>query len=297
MSDLKEVLKRLDALEKNLKEEINHVENTVKETLSDFKEKLFLVEEECQFLRKENQIMKEKIDKLEGFSRRNNLIFYGVDEKTSRETWSDVEESVKKCIKDVCELEIGEMEIERAHRVGRKGREIRPVMVKFLNWKTKEWVLKNFRKATKLGKMVKDCKVTIGEDFTEFVKKQRSELEKHMENAKRQGHEDVYLRFDKLFVDGRIFRVDENMKLLLVTSKGGRRWEENHTQETKKKNEEVVETDGKRKREETKSPASKEISVEKKKMKGGVELRKRSDSLQSRSEGERSVRDWLISKK
>ena len=35
MGDLKEVLKRLDALEKNLKEEINHVENTVKETLSD----------------------------------------------------------------------------------------------------------------------------------------------------------------------------------------------------------------------------------------------------------------------
>ena len=266
---------------------------SLSETFTSFKQEVYenvnALKLEVMELKSENNFLKVKLDRLEGYSRRSNLVFYNVEED-GKETWEKSEEKVLSIINDKMKLSnvTDAMSIERAHRVGPVNKKPRLIVVKFAHYKIREAVLKQ-RKA------LHGSRYTVSEDFTELVKKQRSELKKHMEDARNQGHEEVFLRFDKLFVDGRVFRVDEDMKLRLISNKmtdGHRRSEAGKEIST--------EFDGKRKRDEAQSPVNKELMADKKKMRGVAESRKRSDSLPGRTSGERSssptIRDWLIAK-
>ena len=62
-----------------------------------------------------------KNEYLENQSRRNNIKITGVPEGEEEKTWDDTEAIVKNLISDKLGIE-GEVEIERAHRVGKKQR-------------------------------------------------------------------------------------------------------------------------------------------------------------------------------
>ncbi|CAL9703624.1 unnamed protein product [Knipowitschia caucasica] len=64
-------------------------------------------------------IITDKLEYLEGQSRRNNLVFEGVLESPG-ETWADAEEKVKEILKEKLQLN-HVVEVERAHRVGKPG--------------------------------------------------------------------------------------------------------------------------------------------------------------------------------
>jgi len=63
------------------------------------------------------------------------------------------------------------IEIERAHRMGKKQQENRPrtIIFKLLNWKQKELILKNTKK-------LKDTGIYINEDFSDAT----IEIRKHL---------------------------------------------------------------------------------------------------------------------
>ena len=93
-----------------------------------------------------------KNEYLENQSRRNNIKITGVPEGEEEKTWDDTEAIVKNLISDKLGIE-GEIEIERAHRVGKKQRNFpqrrhdvsasqehrapRPIIAKIQSWKTK----------------------------------------------------------------------------------------------------------------------------------------------------------------
>lgn len=96
-------------------------------------------------------------------------------------------------------------DIERAHRVGapKEGYD-RPLIVKFLNYKTKCEVLGN---AFKL-KQLKDQKIWIEEDFSpriQFVRKQLRDFAR----ANRQPNDKMKISFDKLLLKNRRYRYDQ----------------------------------------------------------------------------------------
>ena len=66
-----------------------------------------------------------KNEYLENQSRRNNIKITGVPEGEEEKTWDDTEAIVKKLISDKLGTE-GEVEIERAHRVGKEAEELPP---------------------------------------------------------------------------------------------------------------------------------------------------------------------------
>lgn len=70
--------------------------------------------------------------------RRNNLIFLGIDDN-DKETWKDSEDKVLAFCKEKLSFEIFLNSIERAHRIGTPspGKK-RPIIVNFMNFKTKE---------------------------------------------------------------------------------------------------------------------------------------------------------------
>lgn len=94
----------------------------------------------------------DQVEYLENQSRRNNIRIVGVDElENEDETWEKSEEVVKKLVNDKLEL-TDDLQIERAHRVGKKRNKEesrpdgskygpRPIVAKFLSWKQREKVL------------------------------------------------------------------------------------------------------------------------------------------------------------
>ena len=134
--------------------------------------------------------LKDKVDDLENRSRRNNLCFDGIEE-TYKETWSNTEDKLKAILQD--ELEIYDVEIERAHRTGsKKEGKSRPVVAKFLKYKDREKVFKAKRK-------LKGSGIYIREDLSERVINKRKEMMPKLNEARENG-KIAYFRFDKLIV-------------------------------------------------------------------------------------------------
>jgi outer membrane murein-binding lipoprotein Lpp len=84
----------------------------------------------------ESKKLRNRLDEIEDRSRRNNLLFFGINQDTRNETWEESENRVKEVIKT--KLDIHEdILIERAHRIskGPKSSGTAPIIVKFNNFK------------------------------------------------------------------------------------------------------------------------------------------------------------------
>ena len=106
----------------------------------------------------------DKLDTLEDHSRRNNIIFYGINEiKTGTETWEHSEALVRKFLKENLKLESDSIGISRAHRLKvKKGEKDddkpRPIIAKFESFKSRQMVLK-------ASKLLRDTEFSLSEDF------------------------------------------------------------------------------------------------------------------------------------
>ncbi|XP_065654545.1 uncharacterized protein LOC136081176 [Hydra vulgaris] len=111
-----------------------------------------------------DNVIKDKLAELEDRSRRNNLRFNGIEEKEI-ETWQETESKIREILKTKLGLN-GNIEIERAHRVGKKVMGVkrinRTIVVKFLNYKDKNAILDKFVKAKLWNE-----NLFINEDFSE----------------------------------------------------------------------------------------------------------------------------------
>ena len=70
-------------------------------------------------LEDENRKLKATVDRLEGQSRRNNLIVHGVEESDA-ETWDQCETKLRTVLKEQFGIDSDELQIEPAHRLGRR---------------------------------------------------------------------------------------------------------------------------------------------------------------------------------
>ncbi|CAN7978244.1 unnamed protein product, partial [Ixodes persulcatus] len=133
-------------------------------------------------------------DDLENRSRRCNLIFYGIKDDQN-ETWSQAQSKVM----ETCEAKLGTKlsasDIERSHRLGRfRSDKLRPIIVNFLSFKTKQHILS-------LGFKLKDSGIAISEDFSEKVRYERKQL---LQFGKSQG-ERFKLHFNRLIIGDTTF--------------------------------------------------------------------------------------------
>ena len=133
------------------------------------------------------------VDYLENQSRRNNVIFEGIEE-SDKESWHDSERKVMDVIKETMELE--DLTIERAHRVGRARSRARPVVVKFLSYKDRELVMRN-------GRKLKGTSITVRDDVSNKVLSKRKELMPRLREARENGKV-AFFSYDKLIVKDRL---------------------------------------------------------------------------------------------
>ncbi|XP_065645390.1 uncharacterized protein LOC136075878 [Hydra vulgaris] len=171
---------------KNLKNEVSDLKKSV-EFVSDKYENLLLEKDvskktamssvyqlnDTKINIENDNVIKDKLAELEDRSRRNNLRFNGIEEKEI-ETWQETESKIREILKTKLGLN-GNIEIERAHRVGKKMMGVkrinRTIVVKFLNYIDKNAILDKFVKAKLWNE-----NLFIYEDFSERTMEIRRKL-------------------------------------------------------------------------------------------------------------------------
>ncbi|XP_075527052.1 uncharacterized protein LOC142559322 [Dermacentor variabilis] len=140
-------------------------------------------------------------DELENRSRRNNLLFFGIDDENESETW---DESERKVI-SVCSAKLGitvePSTIERAHRMGKHNNDKpRPIILKFGLFKDKQRLLSA---ASKL----KGSRISLSEDYSQQVRRRRSKL---IAYAREQNSGARYkLKYNKMTYQGKTYVYDD----------------------------------------------------------------------------------------
>lgn len=141
------------------------------------------------------------LNALDNRIRRNNLVFKGIPEEP-RETWARSEEIITCFVKEHLDIEAGV--IERAHRAGRKNANFpRPIIVRFLSFKSKQSILENAHKL----KNLESPKVWIEEDHSPLIREARRKLWDYAKTH-RSPQSRVRLVFDKLFMNDKVFLYD-----------------------------------------------------------------------------------------
>lgn len=192
-------------------------------------------------LKSENQALSEKVnnmskklDQLENQSRRENLVFHGMEEEAD-ETWETSEGKVRSYIDENLGLDETSILIERAHRLNTKTTP-RPIIVKFSLFKDRDKVLKSYREtrakertdqteqSTQPGEQPaerpgassneREQTVRVSEDFSARVRKIRRNLRPFLQDYLKD-KQDAYIKFDKLVVNRTVYAYDEVDKKLI----------------------------------------------------------------------------------
>lgn len=135
---------------------LDTVKSAVSDVLKDMNTKVNDLEKENKHLKEENIKINKKCDRLEQYSRRNNVRIFGVPESLKE----NVEEVVTGIFKKFLSVELPEFAVDRCHRVGAivSGRH-RPILVKFSNYKFKYIVFTKKR-------LLKGSRIVINDDLT-----------------------------------------------------------------------------------------------------------------------------------
>lgn len=159
MEELKTSISFNSDLMENKIKEIDSLKNEIKERKNN---SIQNIDDKCEEI-------DNKLAEIEDRSRRNNLRFDGFVEK-GVESWQESEVVVRTFIKNELDID-SKIEIERAHRTGERNNKNRSIIVKFLNYKDKVCILKNYKE-----KQLWNNKKYVNEDFSERTQKRRKEL-------------------------------------------------------------------------------------------------------------------------
>jgi exosome complex exonuclease DIS3/RRP44 len=207
------VITKLKATHSNLLDEIVSLQNTISgqtSVIDKLKNELNSSKVEINSLKTCIGSMENEVDSLEQYSRRNSIRITGLVEST--EPPEDIYEVVLGFFKDDnglnCNVDIND--IDRAHRVGQKKQQNRPVLVKFASYQTKQLILKSRRNLRENNDYEN---VYINEDLTKL----RSELLYKTRRLKNQGKISECWSFDgKILIktlDGKIKPVQSSLIL------------------------------------------------------------------------------------
>lgn len=207
---LADVMTKLNGMDLSMNGKLDEVKNDVqdfKEHFSQLQEEVNELKEGVSSLREENdqlkdcndrlwqkiEMMGKQVDDLQCRSKRNNLLFYGMDREED-ETNERCEQRLQDLFTD--KLELAEnVEFDRVHRISSKPNS--PLIARCVFYKDKVKVLKAKRN-------LKGSNIFIGEDFSTAVRDIRRKLTQFMKEKRNGGHK-VSMVYDHLIVDGEKF--------------------------------------------------------------------------------------------
>ena len=211
-----EANKRAGALERQkLAGELEELRTTVKKQateIEDLKKDMAALtngqklNEGCLFkAEKDISDLKEDCLQMEARSMRSNLIFYNIAERGS-ETYQVTESIVRAFLQEQLKIpkpELDQIQIDRAHRMGQKGRKPRPIVVRFLNTWSKSIVFRYIKNLNKSDKYA------ITDQLPPELQERRKRLMPKFIEAKKQSQKPKWSS-DKLIVKDEVFRIEKD---------------------------------------------------------------------------------------
>ena len=169
---------RMTTFERNINAAVDFAADTATEAFAATginKVEINKINERCEYLEEKlhraeqyNKKLEQKVIDLESYSRRDNLLFYGLDEEKGENAHA-CENKIRKIISDLGIEDVGDMKLVCCHRKGLflKNR-TRPIIVKF------HWAgdIKKIMQAKK-SKLPRESKIFISEDWPAEVDDRR----------------------------------------------------------------------------------------------------------------------------
>ena len=153
------------------------------------------LETEVTRLHQQNNDLLRRVDDLEDRSRRNNVVFHGI-EKTENENCEQV-------VKNLCSENLGighDIIFDRVHRIGND--ESKSIIARCAFYKDREMILKNKKKL--IG-----SDIFVGEDFSKSTRNIRKKLNEFRKQLKNEGKK-TNMVYDHLYVDGKKYALSPN---------------------------------------------------------------------------------------
>ena len=149
--------------------------------------------------------MEDRLEDYESRSRRNNLLFHGINEEKG-ESWEMCEIKVRRFMKETLNLaDADNIPITRAHRL-RNGKRNPPIIANFVATTDKNKILKSSKEITR-GQDSFSQRSRVTEDLTKRVRDARRSLAPLFSDALKEGlHPKI--RHDKLFVGEKVYAYD-----------------------------------------------------------------------------------------
>ena len=156
--------------------QVTHLSDTVEENRQKITN---IAEDQCRTAEK-LQKLESEIERLESFSRRNNLRFFNISQPTN-ETDDDCTRTLVRTLNQFYPLKRwDEDDIERAHRTGStvsNSRRPRPIIARFFSWRDKMLVLRDREARRRMG----DRDMRVADDLTN---NQHTRLQKEREDGR-----------------------------------------------------------------------------------------------------------------
>ena len=203
-TDMREVMKEaMNEMKTEVMAEVKTVTGAVRDlgvSVQNVEAKVDRLDEKMKIVTKEVSDMKEDISEWEkrvvkmeskvidqeARSRRNNLMFYGIEERGGREDCFDI---MKKMIVEKCGLK-DKIDIDRAHRIPTgerpKGSTPRPLICHFVDYSAREAV-KKARKQLPKG-------INVADDLPREIRDARQTLKADLDKAKAEG-KDAFIAY------------------------------------------------------------------------------------------------------
>ena len=195
---------RLDHVDSKLVE-FQNVKKIVDENRSMILENRSMIQE----IQKELKSLKQRVIYSDAQSKRNNLIFDGIAENHTNETWIDCQNKLCEILeKDLGITAVKNIRFERVHRKGPyKPDNIPGVIAKFTFYQDREMVWKKHFS-------LKGSNIWISEDYPPEIQNARKRLYSIMRAAQNEARKSgiarkVSLSLDKLVLDGKVFTIND----------------------------------------------------------------------------------------
>lgn len=184
--DMNMLLSKLD--ERLNQQTITITNNVTKNVMAALDEKMNRLLEANSLLNARVEHLEEKIRALENSKRRNNIVFFGVQENERGKC--ELVQNIKDIIEEAG-VHIDCQEIATAFRLGKKGDKTRPVLVEMNSSCKKQLIFMNKKNLP--------AHVFVNDDFPKEVLEKRKQLLPKLEEERKKGNT-AYIKYDKLII-------------------------------------------------------------------------------------------------
>ena len=167
------------------------------------------LKKEIELLKVENKALSDKVEKLENYSRRNNIRLYNIREKNDENLDEFLVQMMNHYLNS-SNRQFTDRTFEAVHRLGKpKKDQTRIVIARFISYKDKQHLLK-------VQQQIRQCEgIGISDDFSAAIEERRKKLFPickaiRIQKKKETGNvaSSVYLKMDKLMLDGKLYTFD-----------------------------------------------------------------------------------------